>query len=103
MAAHIHNQPPARLAQDWHDALADLEDAGEVELKQPLPSLQGHLRQWTCPGCAGIVDHNGGLKAARAKLAHPWPDGRGIAKIDLGNFHARTPGSKIVSKSLKLS
>ncbi len=102
MAAHIHDQSTARLAQEWNNALADLEDAGEVELKQPLPPLQRHLSQGSGPGRAGVVDNNGGMQATGAKLSDPGLDNRGITEIDLGDFHARALTPELFGKALEV-
>ena len=48
----------ASLAQTGQHRLAHLEHAGEVELQEPLPLIQWHLRQAAGVGSAGVVDHH---------------------------------------------
>ena len=56
MAADVHDQTAALGAKPWQHGLTNLKHAGDVELHQPLPLLQAHLREGSGECSTGVID-----------------------------------------------
>ena len=81
MAADVDHKATTVVSHGGNNGSADLHDAREVELQEPLPPLKGHGQKITGIGSTGVVDqHRGGL-ALPKKVFNTGCNGRWIRQI----------------------
>merc|ERR1712216_325776 len=70
MTADVDHKSACRT-HGRNNSSAHLKHTGEVELHQPVPALQGHLKQPSCPGGAGVVDQYRWCESLTEQCCHP--------------------------------
>ena len=85
MTADVDHQSACRAHGRNHPS-AHLKHTGEVELHQPIPAVQGHLKQPSCPGSTSVVDQYRWCKPLTQQCCDPRSNLLRLGEIN-GSIH----------------